>query len=101
MCIGGNRREPERRGRGAAISGPVEGHEPDTLLGHGVLTEGQVEPGAGGAMEVDHHGTIRIPGVADAQYPVSAVYLKLTHPFSVLCNGGRLPGFRWDRAPAP
>jgi len=34
-------------------------------------------------MEVDHHRTVRIPGVADPQYPVSTVYLNLTHPFSV------------------
>jgi hypothetical protein len=45
-------------------------------------------------MEVDHRGTAGIPGVTDQQYPVPTVYLNLAHPFSVLCNGGRLPGFR-------
>jgi hypothetical protein len=44
-------------------------------------------------MEVDHHRAVRIPGVANPQYPVPTVYLNLTHPFSVLCNGGRLPVF--------
>jgi hypothetical protein len=51
-------------------------------------------------MEVDHHGTGGIPGVTDPQYPVSTVYLNLAHAFSVLCNGGRLPGFDGP-APAP
>ena len=44
-------------------------------------------------MEVDHHGAVGIPGVTDPQYPVPSVYLNLAHAFSVLCNGGRLPGF--------
>ncbi len=36
----------------------------------------------------------RLTCVADPQYPVAAVYLNLAHPFSVLGNGGRLPGIR-------
>ena len=79
------------------MSGPVKGHQPDAMLGRGVLIEGQVQPGARGSMEVDHYDTGGIPGVTDPQYPVSTVYLNLAHAFSVLCNGSRLPGFLMDR----
>ena len=84
MRIGGDRSEPERRGGGTAISGPVKGHEPDAMPGRGLLTEGPVA--------VEHRGAAGIPGVTGPQYPVPTVYLNLAHPFSVLCNGGRLPG---------
>jgi hypothetical protein len=89
MRIGGDRREPERRGSGTAVSGPVEGHKPDAPLGRDVLTEAEVKPGAGGPVEIQHRWAVRLAHLTGPQYPAAAVYLNLAHPLTINRDGAR------------
>jgi hypothetical protein len=77
--ISGNRREPERRGRGTAIARPVEGNEPDAAIGRELLAKAKVQPGTRSPVEVHHHVAARVTRITDPQHPAAATYLSLPH----------------------